>query len=405
MTSNNKINVLYICGAGSFCGATRSLHQNVKKLTEEQSINAYFISASGTAVPLYSQISSGIIISNGLSKFDNTSYSYYRGLRVLILLREIFYLPSTIYSILKSKIIFKDIDIIHINEITNIPTLLVVKLLYNVPIVLHVRSVFRNSISKRSRLILYILRKCTSKVIAIDSNVRNSLNFENVEIIHNSFDIASTEIDFELVKNLKSIKSNSFCVGFIGNLLKSKGIGDLLQAAIILRECKEIKFLILGDETRTLDSPLKIVLNKLNILENPKQELLAKIVKYNLQDNFILLGKSFDLSSFFNSIDILCFPSYLDAPGRPIFEAAFYSIPSIACISRPYSDTFVDNETGILVPEGNFHDLSNAILQFYNNRLLVKKMGENALQLAMRNFSVDINSGKILKLYNQLLNN
>ena len=43
------------------------------------------------------------------------------------------------------------------------------------------------------------------------------------------------------------------------------------------------------------------------------------------------------------------FPSYLNAPGRPIMEAGFFKVPSISCIDNPINDTFIDGKTGFSI--------------------------------------------------------
>lgn len=398
----NKINVLYICGAGAFCGSTRSLFETLKVLKLDK-INPYFITASGTVVPVYSSVALGLIESEGLSKFDNTKYSYYRGRRYLILLRELYYLPCTIVAFWKAKKQFKTVELVHINEITNIPSLILASLFFKVPIIIHVRAIFRDTTSYRSRIILKLLKKYTSAIIAIDENVKKSLGVNEAVTIHNSFNVASSNTDFVLLEKLKKYTDVYFRIGFIGNFLKNKGLNDLLDAAIILKNNHNFKFLILGDEFRKSKSYVNTILSKLKIIENPKQEILNKIQEHKLDNSFILLGKSLDLSSYFKSIDILCFPSHLDAPGRPIFEAAFHCIPSIACISDPNDDTFRNNITGLLVNEKKPEEIANAILKLYNDRPLVKSMGDNVNKLAMSNFLPELNAEKLFKVYSQVL--
>ena len=398
----SKLNVLYICGAGTFCGSTRSLYESLKVLRNEK-VNPYFISVSGSVNPFYNSVSKGVIETRGLSKFDNTRYSYYRGVRYLILLREIFYIPFTLIAFIKAKLQFKEIDLIHINEITNIPSLILARLFFNVPIVIHVRALFRNTESLRSKLIIKLLKKYTDAIIAIDENVKESMEIDDIITIHNSFELDSTEKDLSLVDKLKYYDNSFFKVGFIGNFLKNKGLNDLLDSAILLKDITDIKFLILGDEIRKSKNLLNTILTKLGIIENPKKELLNKIITNGIEDKFILLGKSYDLNSYFQAIDILCFPSHLDAPGRPIFEAAFHEVPSIACIKKPKNDTFQDNVTGLIVPEKNPKKLAEAIYKLYKDPLLVKKMGSNVAKLAELNFSPIPNAEKIYTLYTQVL--
>ena len=119
--------VLFIDGVGVFGGACRSLYENLKFLRKKE-IELFFIIQNGTIKEYYNKFSNNIITSIGLTRFDNTEYSYYRGLRWLVLLREIFYLPFTVTAMFKAKLSWGKIDIIHVNEITEILSLLIAKL-------------------------------------------------------------------------------------------------------------------------------------------------------------------------------------------------------------------------------------------------------------------------------------
>ena len=145
--------VLYIDGDGPLGGASRSLYELVSHL-KPLGVKPYILVTRGNVVPYYSELAEEIITTYGLTRFDNTKYSHYRGVRWLIIFRELLRLPSTIISIYKAKQMWKDIDLIHINELTEIIPAIIVKKLFNVPVVIHSRSLFWNEEkSKRFRWI------------------------------------------------------------------------------------------------------------------------------------------------------------------------------------------------------------------------------------------------------------
>jgi len=72
--------VLYIDGVGPFGGASRSLFEAVRALKRE-GVKPYFIAANGTALDFYGQVAEELIATRGLTRFDNTQYSHYRGVR------------------------------------------------------------------------------------------------------------------------------------------------------------------------------------------------------------------------------------------------------------------------------------------------------------------------------------
>ena len=91
-----------------------------------------------------------------LSKFDNTDIGYYRGFRWLILLREFFICFSHFLTISEIKKKNEDIDIIHVNEITAVPTIFILRFFFKIPIILHVRTVFKKDNFFGKLIIKYI---------------------------------------------------------------------------------------------------------------------------------------------------------------------------------------------------------------------------------------------------------
>ena len=80
-------------------------------------------------------------------------------------------------------------------------------------------------------------------------------------------------------------------------------------------------------------------------------EVIKEVGRLGLDRNVEFLGFQENISAFYKDFDILAFISHLDAPGRPIFEAAFFSVPSIVCIAKPQPDTVVPNVTLLWFPK------------------------------------------------------
>jgi glycosyltransferase involved in cell wall biosynthesis len=100
---------------------------------------------------------------------------------------------------------------------------------------------------------------------------------------------------------------------------------------------------------------------------------------------------------------VLLFPSHFDAPGRPVFEAAFSSVPSIVSVDKPRADTLVHGETGLAIPVKSPSKLAEAILYFADNPSEVQRMGAKAKQLADSNFDPATNARKLLAVYTRVI--
>ncbi|VVN06267.1 D-inositol-3-phosphate glycosyltransferase [Pseudomonas fluorescens] len=398
--------VLYIDGVGPFGGASRSLFELVRTLSSRD-VQPYFVCVRGTALNFYKQVAKDHIATVGLTRFDNTLYGHYRGSRWLILLRELSYLPFTFISLFQAKRRWKDIDLIHVNELTEIFPLLLARLLFRVPVVVHVRSLtWSDPKSFRCRWLFEKLNIRVNAIIAIDENVRSTLPPDfNVTVVQNSFTPSSASVrDESMVSRLDQIQSDAIKIGFVGNLHHSKGLFDLIEAAkLVIDRGDNVQFVIIGGSTRTGGGLKSWLIKKAGFAQDVESELQSLISQYSLQSVFHMFGPTIDIQSVYERIDVLCFPSHFDAPGRPVFEAAFSGVPCIAAVSKPRPDTLLDYETGIAVPPKDPVKLADAISYFAHNRPEIKRMGANAKKLAEDNFNPEKNADRVLKVYSNLV--
>src|SRR6185437_4319700 len=101
--------VLYIHMTGTFAGGCRSLYEAVRALPEGE-VQSLFVAPRGSVHDFFAKIGE-VIDSWGISQFDNTRYSYYRGLRWLVVLRELAFLPSTVLVLRRAHRLWKSVDL------------------------------------------------------------------------------------------------------------------------------------------------------------------------------------------------------------------------------------------------------------------------------------------------------
>lgn len=397
------IRVLYIHHAGVYGGASRSLLEMIKAFPKGE-VEPVVVLPKGTAMEALKKNQIHAIPCFGLAQFDNNQYSYYRGLRWLVLLRELFLLPFTFVSFWKiRKEIGDKIDLVHVNEITNLPSLLFAKLFLNKPIVLHVRSLQRNTNGFRKRLITRLVLRYAKVIIAIDRTVQNSLSpILKSYVIHNGFNYKS-EMNDKVQKNSDIHTTPTFKVAMVGNLLYLKGVMEFAEAAKLSRESGlNISFHIFGAQALG-----KSIANRLKSAIGVNQDAMHEITKFielNALGNVLhLVPFNDDLTEIYSQIDVLCFPSHLNAVGRPVFEAAYYGKPGIVAIKNPLDDTIIDGITGIVIEEKNPIQLFEAIKRLFINREELEIMGKNAKKLTEVHFNIEKNSLKVLELYKMAL--
>jgi glycosyltransferase involved in cell wall biosynthesis len=400
------IKVLYIHLIGAFGGSSRSLFEAVRAIPEGE-VEAYFVTQRGSVKKFFDQIAVDVIQTRGLTQFDNTRYSHYRGVRWLVALREALYLPGTIFSLVQAKRRWGHVDLIHLNEFTGLIPMLLARRLFRAPVVVHVRSLARKDASLQTHWVNAVLTDKVDAVVAIDENVKASLpDHLQIDVIHNAFTpTVEMHPDRDLDMRMQSLRKTSYKVGFVGNLLRVKGLYDLVDAAKLVKQSgSDVEFIVIGENARKLQGVSGYLLKKLGLAQDVRADLERLIQEYDLTDSFHLMGSTTDIQRVYKNMDLLCFPSHYDAPGRPIFEAAYSGIPSVVAVQDPKPDTLIDGVTGLAVPPRDPVKLADAIMSLANNRDMSNSYGSAARLMAHQNFDARSNSEKLLSVYRRCMN-
>jgi glycosyltransferase involved in cell wall biosynthesis len=391
-----SLRILYVHPAAAFGGASKSLLELFRGFPEG-SVQATVICPFGTAADHFRVAGMNVITCVGLSSWDNTRYSHYRGLRWLVLLRELrLLLPSL--KILSRTLSQNEFDIIHVNEITVLPIVAIATRHIKTPLVVHVRSLQnRDSSGLICRALFRILLR-TAAIVAIDETVARTLPAGlPVTIIHNG--IRPTEVVLKPVG-----QGRPFGVALVGVLLHSKGVIEFIRAARICRDRGlDVEFLLAGENPRHLSGFRKWLFNRLNFAHDVRAEVEAYIEEHELGSVIKVLGFVDDVQNLYRHIDLLCFPSHLDAAGRPVFEAAFCGVPSLVAAVDPEPDTIIDNQTGLCIEARNPQAIADKVEHLIKNPKELLRLGSNARQLALKNFDILKNAGEMLMLYENVL--
>jgi glycosyltransferase involved in cell wall biosynthesis len=401
---SDPLRVLYVHHAGAFGGSSRSLFEAVRGLGP--AVHPSFLTQRGTAAAFFRQLGEVEEI-RGLTQVDNSRYTHYRGLRWVVVLRELGYLPSTLLGLLRARRRWGRFDLIHVNEVTALVPALLARWIFRAPVVVHVRTLARvQEGSIRTAWGNRVLARDVARVIAIDETVRATLPLAlPVEVIHNAFTPSpARDPDLAFEERLAALRPSSFKVGFVGNLLRVKGIQDLVEAARILRDRRvDVEFLVVGDDIRPRRGWKAALLRRMGLGQDMRAEVEAMLDAYALRDHVHLLGFSSDIVRAYRRMDVLTFPSHMDAPGRPVFEAAFLGVPSIVAIRDPRPDTLIPDRTGLAIRAGSPAELADAIESLARDPGRARALGEAARELATRTFDVEGNARRLLDVYREVV--
>ncbi len=389
------LTVLYIHPAAAFGGASKSLCEMLQALPAG-CVRAVVICAQGTAEQQFRRAGAEVVLTRGMPKWDHTRYGFYRGLRWLLLLREIFYVIPVWRAIARVRKQVGQIDVVHANDIPVGAVGAFAARKLQAPLVVHVRSLQNaDSRLRRTRWQNRLLERNEAHLIAIDETVRGTIpDLRNVTVIHNGLRMPNKAPS----PKQASAGSRPFRVAIIGVLLRLKGVFEFVEAAkLCVQRGLDVEFWIVGENVRTLNGLQKKLLGALGFAEDVRANLQQQIAAYGLQDRVKLRGFVEDVASVYQQIDLLCFPSHLDAAGRPVFEAAWFSVPSIVAVREPLPDTIADGVSGLCITKPDAHALADAIGKLYADPALRERLGTGARQLAETYFDQERNSLQVLE--------
>ncbi len=179
-------------------------------------------------------------------------------------------------------------------------------------------------------------------------------------------------------ENLDDNKSEDIIrITYLGNLLESKGIFDLLEAIkIIKNECSYVKFIvnIAGQFGADISTGLSAEKHKEKFYDYVK--LLNGLINY--------LGHITDEKAKYDLLkqsDIFVFPSWNEGQPLVILEAMALGLPIISTKDVGVIDeTVIDGVNGILVEKRNVQQLAEAMLKLIEDKELRLSMGKESLK-------------------------
>ncbi|EFS19776.1 glycosyltransferase family 4 protein [Staphylococcus hominis] len=236
--------------------------------------------------------------------------------------------------------------------------------------------------------ILYAMEKlamfCATDIIAISESLKDKIvelgleKKEHIKVLgHGSsnginldnFTKDKTIIPYELKEKL----ADHFVIGYVGRIVKDKGIHEIIEAfKIIQKNYNKVKLLIVGPIEKD-DS----------ISEEDYQYLQNNL-------NIIMTGHVNDTVNYYNHMDVLVFPTYREGFGNVSIEAQAVEVPVIVNNVTGAKDTLINHVTGYLVEKGNYNQIAQKLEFLINNPAIRKQLGINGRENVKSKFRNEI---------------
>jgi glycosyltransferase involved in cell wall biosynthesis len=118
----------------------------------------------------------------------------------------------------------------------------------------------------------------------------------------------------------------------------------------------------------------------------------------------ILYGISdYTLNLLYNASDIFFTISNWESFGYPIAESMFAGKPVIGYNVTAIGELIVNGFNGFKVPLGHWDAMANAICSLLNDEETRKQFGKNAREFAVKNFSLDTITQRLLAIYKEVV--
>ncbi|HOW35596.1 MAG TPA: glycosyltransferase family 4 protein [Candidatus Omnitrophota bacterium] len=210
---------------------------------------------------------------------------------------------------------------------------------------------------------------------------------DKISVILSGIEIEKFRISVDRDEKRKElgIGPDRFIVGAVARMEEGKGYEYLLQAAAqILRERKDIVFLLIGD------GPLK-------------RKLEQKVKNDNIQSNVLFAGLRLDVPELLKIMDVFCLPSLYEGMGRVILEAQAAGKAVVAMEAGGIADIVNKNKTAILLMPKDVSALEGVILRLVQDHALRGQMGQEAVKFVDGRFSSATMVSEIRDLYETFL--
>jgi glycosyltransferase involved in cell wall biosynthesis len=184
------------------------------------------------------------------------------------------------------------------------------------------------------------------------------------------------------------IRAGQPVVGFVGRLVKEKGLLEFLAAArIVLDHVPTARFLIIGPA------------------DAEKQDSLTPSIadSFGIADACVFAGMREDMPDLYALMDVFVLPSHREGFPRSPMEASAMGVPCVVTDIRGCRETVDHGRNGWLVPVHNVNQLADAIAILLQNPAVAAYMGGEARRKAVNEFDERLVFARVLDEYARLV--
>jgi len=275
---------------------------------------------------------------------------------------------------------------------------LLLKKKYGLPLVVSLRGGDINVYPYRDSLTFRLTRRVIAeadKVTAVSNALRAAAegivrSQKEIAVVYTGCDLTRFSFSAEarsLLREKLGIAPESFALIFIGHLLRTKGIFELVEAfRILCRKYRDVHLIFVGGG-------------------QDGQALAAKVVEVGIggQVYFVGVRPHDQISDWLSAADVLVLPSWHEGLPNVVVEAMACERPVVATRVGGIPEAVADGKSGILVERGDVKALANAIAFLAEDPTRRAVMGAAGRQIIKERFTWEKNAEKTIQVYREVL--
>ena len=243
-------------------------------------------------------------------------------------------------------------------------------------IILHTHNERRTSRSMYDKKIYNNI----TKILTVSNYIKRSFSklfpADKIETVHNGINLESfSKKNISHVNRQKvGFTDDDFIVVYSGRINKEKGVSELIDAMLLLKEISNIKLMIIGGtffgNADNEDDFVYSIKNKANIIEH--KIIFTGFIPYGFMPDYLHIA------------DIAVIPSIWDDPFPTTeLEAQAMGLPIITTMRGGIPEEVSEENAILLETDENFvHNLASTILDLYNHPEKRKQMAAASIERA-----------------------
>lgn len=386
-------------------GAPTSLSHLIRALDRTR-FQPHVYCPPGAAADLFRD--AGATVHTGpVAAFTHIWASTYRGLRWLLLVRELWRLPSHARSFRRT-LRRNNFALVHLNDSPLIPAAWLAHR-ERVPVVWHLRSTLpHHGTDRRSRVVRRAIGRLAASTIAINGDVADAFGLGSA-VVPNSVDLARFHPgDRGEARRAAGLDPDRPVVSFFGFIYPSKGVREAIEAAGRVRaDGLDATWLIVGGGVRGAEffaSPLGRALQLARLVRDHEADARELVARLGLRDVVRFVPFTSETAELYRASDLVVAPSRGPELGRPVLEAAASGVPVVASASHTGGGgVAVPDETAVLVAEVDGERLAEAVADLLRDPERRRRLGRAARTFAEQRFDQTRNARAVEAIYDSVI--